>query len=57
MKYLRDKFTVPMGGDKYRENYDRIFGKKKNVSWEEVCEYCKGYENTLMEECECPDED
>lgn len=27
MKYLDDKFTVPMSSEKYRENFDKIFGK------------------------------
>ena len=56
MKYLREKFTVPVGSDKYRDNYDRIFGKKKTTKWSEACEYCKGYEDTTLEECDCPDE-
>lgn len=28
-KYLDDKFSVPLGGKKYRDNWEEAFGKKK----------------------------
>lgn len=39
MKYSQRKFTVALGSDAYRENFDRIFGKKALVctfaEWDE----------------------
>jgi hypothetical protein len=30
MKYLGDSFSVGVGGKKYAQNWERIFGKKKD---------------------------
>lgn len=29
MKYLQKSFSVGLGSDKYRDNYDQVFGKKE----------------------------
>ena len=55
-EYLKDKFTVPLGGEKYRDGWERTFGKKM-----ETCKLCDGYggiETPLMDGelylSECP---
>ena len=53
-KYLDKIFNSPANNKKYRDNYDRIFGKK------EVCKRCDGTRDLLKgkherEWQECPD--
>lgn len=32
MKYLQDSFNSPANSEEYRNNWDRIFGDKKNAA-------------------------
>lgn len=41
-EYLKDKFTVPLGGKEFREGWERTFGKKMKT-----CPTCDGYGDLL----------
>ncbi len=56
MKYLEPSFsTFAVGSDSYRENHDRIFGKKDaapEVEESECCELCDAHEAESAGSCE-----